>query len=147
MIPKHMLEEYCRYIASPQWKKIRNELIERTYSTECPDQIELYGNYRCQRCGWFFNKKDLEVHHLHYDNLGHESLKDLIVVCRSCHEYLDEIRAREGRQRSYDSLDNARFCGWASAKYGEEWESWCDIERLAEEFDEWVKRKDEEEYY
>lgn len=142
-----MQEAYNRYIASPQWKKIRSKLIEETYSTDCPDQIEIHGNYRCQKCEWFFSKNSLEVHHLHYNNLGRERREDLIVVCHKCHVKLDNDRAREGRQRSDDALEDARFCGWASAKYGEDWESWCDIERLAEEFDEWAERKDDEEYY
>jgi len=41
--------------------------------------------FRCERCGvpW-----GLEVHHLTYDNLGDESLEDLICLCRDCHRQL-----------------------------------------------------------
>ena len=147
MLPHYMRHAYEKYISSKEWKIKRDYLIEKTYSTECPDQSDRYGNYRCQECGWFFQKNQLQVHHLHYNTLGHEKEKDLIVVCERCHKDLDEVRACEGRQRSEDAFEDARFYGWASAKYGEDWESWCDIERLVEEFDEWVERKDEEEYY
>jgi len=147
MIPHHMRYAYERYISSKEWENKRDYLIEKTYSTEYPELSEHRGNYRCQKCLWFFQKNQLEVHHLHYERLGNEREEDLLVVCERCHKKLDKIRAREGRQRSDDALDNARFYGWASAKYGEDWESWCDIERLAEEFDEWAERKDEEEYY
>ena len=40
-------------------------------------------NYTCQRCG---SRSNLDVHHLTYERLGHELLRDLVVLCRTCHE-------------------------------------------------------------
>jgi hypothetical protein len=48
--------------------------------------------------------------------------------------------------------DRPRLCTapaldtYASKKYGDYWEIWPDSERLAEEFDEWLERKEREEY-
>lgn len=70
-------EEYAIYLESEHWrefsvsiKKLRN----------C-----------CEKCGvtnqeatkkW---RQALNVHHLTYKNIGHESPKDVIVVCWKCH--------------------------------------------------------------
>lgn len=37
----------------------------------------------CQRCG---RSTARHVHHLTYNNLGHEPLSDLMPVCGSCHQ-------------------------------------------------------------
>jgi hypothetical protein len=62
--------DYKIYIQSEEWNRIRKLKIAQA-------------NYTCERC----NKKNvrLEVHHLTYDNLGHENMEDLIAVCRKCH--------------------------------------------------------------
>ena len=47
--------------------------------------------YLCEKCG---ETRNLEVHHITYDRLGHENLKDLQVLCRICHEFMHDIRNR-----------------------------------------------------
>jgi len=58
------------YLESEYWKKFRDYCIKKA-------------EYRCLEC-----KKEghLDVHHLTYKNLGSESLEDVIVLCRDCHE-------------------------------------------------------------
>ena len=36
----------------------------------------------CWLCG---TANNLDVHHIHYKNLGHENLEDLSLLCRTCH--------------------------------------------------------------
>jgi 5-methylcytosine-specific restriction endonuclease McrA len=43
---------------------------------------ELKGN-KCERCG---STQNLNVHHLSYENVGNEHQKDLILLCKGCHE-------------------------------------------------------------
>jgi 5-methylcytosine-specific restriction endonuclease McrA len=62
--------KYVEYLKSPRWKKKR----ERSLA---------FAERRCQICG---SRKHLEVHHNTYENLGHEKLRDLIVLCDDCHE-------------------------------------------------------------
>jgi len=64
-------ESYRAYLRSPKWKEKRKELLEEA-------------NYECEDCG---SKKNLQVHHLNYDNLGEEELgEDVEVLCKDCHE-------------------------------------------------------------
>jgi len=61
---------YLEYLQSPHWKRFRKmALADRHYACE-----------RCKAQG------GLEIHHKHYDHLGHESLRDVLVLCRACHE-------------------------------------------------------------
>jgi 5-methylcytosine-specific restriction endonuclease McrA len=62
-------EEYLRYIHSPEWKKLRSQIIKRD-------------GKKCRHCG--VNTK-LQVHHLTYKRFGHEEPSDLITLCKDCH--------------------------------------------------------------
>lgn len=61
--------EYKEYLNGEHWKDIRLKALDRA------------GN-RCQLC---CNTDNLNVHHNTYKNIGHEDLKDLVVLCRECH--------------------------------------------------------------
>lgn len=63
------ISKYRLYLQSEEWKKKRNQVIERD-------------NGFCRRC----SNKGTDVHHLHYNNIYNEDLNDLILLCRSCHE-------------------------------------------------------------
>lgn len=63
------LDPYLVYLRSPHWLEIREETLAKSGHT-------------CSKCGTTVN---LNVHHLNYDNLGHEKEEDLIVLCRKCH--------------------------------------------------------------
>ena len=60
---------YKAYLNSNKWKDIRAN--------------KLFHNPRCYICR---ARKNLHVHHLHYENLGNETTHDLKVLCKSCHK-------------------------------------------------------------
>jgi 5-methylcytosine-specific restriction endonuclease McrA len=61
--------DYDKYIRSKAWK-VKRETFLVAY------------HHQCVICG---NKKNLHVHHLHYQTVGHEKLEDVVVCCRRCH--------------------------------------------------------------
>lgn len=75
--------EYREYLASPHWQRIRRK------------KLSLHAE--CQRCcipRWWANSRDehdFDVHHRTYDNLGHEKLEDLEVLCHRCHQFEHEV--------------------------------------------------------
>lgn len=119
-------KQYEDYINSFDWHLKRSQALSRA------DQ-------KCGRCG---STEGLEVHHLTYERLGNEEPEDLLVVCRSCHEKEDDKRRWQVEEQQY----LARLDGWASKKYGEDWESWKDATEVAEQFEKWLEKKEEEEY-
>lgn len=60
--------KYEDYIWSPRW-------FEKS-------AMFLSGRRECMICK---KRTKLHTHHLHYKNLGNESSKDLIAVCKKCH--------------------------------------------------------------
>jgi hypothetical protein len=69
-IPKLLLSTYNDYIQSPKWQRQR-------------DNRMAIDNNECKLC---FSKVNLHVHHITYANFGNEPMKELITVCKSCHE-------------------------------------------------------------
>ena len=69
----HRISEKQKYMKSPKWIKLRNEIVFRDNST-------------CQICG--SSEIKLNVHHITYDNLEHEKLEDLTTLCEKCHSSL-----------------------------------------------------------
>jgi len=61
------------YLRSEHWKHIRRQRLEGVrYCQRC---------FRTKmRCGGF------DVHHLTYQNMWHEHMNDLQVICRDCHK-------------------------------------------------------------
>lgn len=122
-------EEYRRYINSTQWKKKRQEAIDRA------------GN-QCQVCGIFGTRYTrLEIHHKTYERFGHERPDDLEVVCGECHRERDRKRAKESQTRARYALEDARLDGWASKVYGDNWRERSDVESIAEKFNDWLERR------
>lgn len=62
-------DAYQLYLSSPDWQFIRSQRLE-------------YDQYTCCGC---LTGRHLQVHHVTYDNLGHEQLEDLVTVCERCH--------------------------------------------------------------
>lgn len=75
---------YLDYLASPEWKVKRQEALE------CHGRL-------CNRCGSLNN---LHVHHKTYKRLMNEEMRDLEILCKSCHfsHHLKEDK-RKGRIR------------------------------------------------
>jgi len=63
-------DTYQDYLLSPIWMDRRNSML-----AWYPD---------CYMCG----KPATTVHHLNYDHVGNEGVKDLMSLCFSCHEFI-----------------------------------------------------------
>ena len=82
-----MRVNYYKYLKSEEWKELKKLLLEEA-------------EYECERC----EGKATELHHLNYDNLGHEILGvDVMAVCKNCHK---EIHEEEGDYREYLGYNN-----------------------------------------
>ena len=60
---------YQEYLVTDHWKK-KKYAIKRQTRNECST---------CK------SRHNLDVHHLTYKNIGNESMKDLMLLCRTCH--------------------------------------------------------------
>lgn len=70
---------YTDYIQSEKWKEKRKIKLKQV-------------NNKCQLCN--ASNTELHVHHNNYDNLGHESINDLTVLCKDCHEKFHDIKVK-----------------------------------------------------
>lgn len=66
---KKQKKEYSRYIGSPKWTNIRNELSNEDTA--------------CEGCG---SKSNLNLHHLTYKHLKNEVPEELMWLCDECHK-------------------------------------------------------------
>lgn len=90
--------EYFDYIFSDEWK------------TKCNQRYKIDGGV-CQCCGSRGTQENpLQCHHLHYGNFKNENVyKDLITLCKSCHEAQHNILRRitdENGGRMWDKNGN-----------------------------------------
>ena len=87
---------YGDYLKTDWWSKRRLRTIE------------LAGN-QCEFCG---NDVGLQVHHLVYHDLGHEDDKQLLCLCRNCHERVHSLSnsgaAEAIRSAIKEKLDDAQ---------------------------------------
>jgi len=65
------------HLRSEYWRNLR---IERLLITE---------GYICEACGKRTVKLDL--HHITYEHLGCESVEDVRLICRSCHQHIHDL--------------------------------------------------------
>lgn len=79
LTPRRVVEPsgYREYIQSEAWQEQRRRLAASGRRRDC------YG------CGRADGPKD--VHHRTYDNLGNERLRDLVFLCRACHDRVHEL--------------------------------------------------------
>lgn len=64
--------DYQTYLASREWGVLR-------------EQVRARSRNQCEHC---FSAPQQAVHHLTYERIGHEELRDLMAVCNPCHEFL-----------------------------------------------------------
>lgn len=84
---KKVKVNYAEMLKDPRWQKKRLEVMQRD-------------GFRCQHC--LSNKKELQVHHLVYRkgaNPWEYDNKDLITLCKQCHEL-----ETEEKKRSYEEF-------------------------------------------
>jgi hypothetical protein len=68
--PRKRADFYRTYLGSAAWKAQAAAARARA-------------GHRCSRCK---RAGPLDVHHLHYRNLGHEQPTDVVALCRKCHQ-------------------------------------------------------------
>lgn len=87
-------KKYDDYMKSDAWVAKRKE------------RLQLDDNH-CVMCGrknglTRKGKPILQVHHIHYNNLGHEPMEDLVSLCSGCHRkihrYYQRVRTWEDKQ-------------------------------------------------
>ena len=74
---------YNEYINSPQWRQVR----ERYFASNMPQ--------KCMGCGEA-KKSGFHIHHATYKRLGMEYLRDLRLMCPSCHEKVHKKQKETG---------------------------------------------------
>jgi 5-methylcytosine-specific restriction endonuclease McrA len=72
---------YAGYIRSEAWQQVRR----RFWASRLPKE--------CYCCGRADGPKDL--HHRTYKNLGRENLRDLVPLCRNCHDLVHQMARRK----------------------------------------------------
>lgn len=134
--------EYSRYIKSPLWHKLCREVKKRARNL-------------CEHCiaEGLFTSRRLSVHHTTYERFKHELLSDLELLCPNHHEIADRARKQrvqgEYEVRGEEMRDAAALNTFMTKKYDEDWEERIgyDMERAWEEFNDWLERRREDDYY
>lgn len=72
-------DEYITRLQSPEW---------RDFATRIKRERE----WRCQLCYGEHLGDGLQIHHIHYNTLGHERDIDVLCLCKTCHPVADEMR-------------------------------------------------------
>jgi len=67
---KNRNQPYAKYLRTDHWKSFRAKVLDQR-------------GMKCSECGI---AKKIQVHHLHYRNLGHELMSDVEVLCKTCHQ-------------------------------------------------------------
>lgn len=75
-----MNEAYIKHLHSEYWQSFRKAIIAER------------GN-KCEDCGAVLENKDLDLHHLTYENFGQETGSDVVVLCRHCHDKRESIKS------------------------------------------------------
>lgn len=68
--------DYTEYLRTRHWAKTKREVAAQFNGV--PDCV----------CG---SDTSLNLHHLTYDRLGQELLRDLVFLCRTCHEIVHKM--------------------------------------------------------
>jgi 5-methylcytosine-specific restriction endonuclease McrA len=79
--PKTDEEEFDEYLKEVRQKTYKMYLRSDKWHEFRIEALRYYFN-RCCFCG---NTEKLNVHHINYDNLYKEELKDVTVLCWKCH--------------------------------------------------------------
>lgn len=73
---------YTWYLKSPRWAAKREAYFN------------LYGKY-CRACRTTYGP--IQLHHLTYERLGRESMRDLVALCSKCHREVESLYRKSGR--------------------------------------------------
>lgn len=104
-LPDGSRMDYKEYLKHPRWKQVRKARLE-------------FDNYLCAVCHRDMRGEPYETHHLTYQRLGRERLRDVLTVCPSCHKVFHENwqrlefwRGKEsGHWQIFDLEHTVRIC-------------------------------------
>ncbi len=105
-LPDGSLIDYKDYIEKhPRWQKVRQKRFE-------------VDEGKCVICKRDLHGQIYQTHHLHYQRLGHERLRDVITLCPACHKEFHKSWQKsyfwkgkdEGHWEVYDLQHTARLC-------------------------------------
>lgn len=82
---KQLSQEYLDYIASDAWRRRRALKLMLAGG--------LSGHVACELCRMVRSVNRVDVHHATYENFGAEKMADLSILCRTCHDRIEEIEA------------------------------------------------------
>lgn len=94
---------YASYIDSPAWGRRRERWLAEWVEANGLDPV-------CAGCGGKWTLTAGDLHHRSYARLGHESWRDLMPLCRVCHDELHRIMEgapswrRLGREQASDLI-------------------------------------------
>ena len=97
--------DYKDYLKHPRWKAVRQKRLE-------------FDGYQCVVCHRDLTGEPYETHHLTYQRLGRERIRDVVTVCPSCHKVFHDNwqrtvfwRGKEaGHWQVYDLKHTAIIC-------------------------------------
>lgn len=93
---------YLATLSSKEFKRRKTARVKATRS-------------HCERCGLYFPRSGLQLHHKTYERLGNELETDLELLCRECH-----IVADRERQCAHPRFAS-RLHSWATRYLGKEY--------------------------
>ena len=107
--------EYKEYISKhPHWQAIRKHRFD-------------FDDGRCVVCHRDLHGEPYQTHHLSYQRLGHERMRDVITLCASCHDSFhinwQKVQFWRGKERGhwevYNMEHTARLCAmfWKQDKF------------------------------
>ena len=82
------MTRYHEYIQSEEWQKTRRRYIKRAYQKS---------SVRCKLCAC---DGPIDLHHLTYARLGREHTKDLLGLCRECHDLIHSLMKVDGESKA-----------------------------------------------
>ena len=97
---------YKEYLHTYHWKEKREAVLADR-------------NFQCQLCKGELHSMNYHVHHKTYENIGHERMSDLMLLCADCHKKLHESIPLSPEYFTNEMLNQERL------DYYRETESFC----------------------
>ena len=76
--PKLSHDDYVKHLMSEKWKQTKLTRL-------------LIDDFKCQQCSKPITAETSHCHHITYQNLGDEGMKDVVSVCPQCHNDIHEF--------------------------------------------------------
>ena len=74
-------DDYVKHLMSEKWKQTKLTRL-------------LIDDFKCQQCNKPITAETSHCHHITYQNLGDEGMKDVVSVCPQCHNKIHEFHGK-----------------------------------------------------